>query len=305
MKRGIYSEKGMALIITLLITAILVAVITEVVYTVHTNAMMMESFKDGERAAMLAEGGVRLATMGINEMMRGKTYTAFGPDEAKQVVPEGEGVLTLAIEDEEGKFPVNSIVFANGETNSDKYAAYSRLLDGQGLSVELADTLADWIDVNDEPRAKGAETYDYYRKLTPPYAAKNAPLDSLGEMMAVKGYTPQVYGKLSRFVTVYSDKLININTAPKEVLMSLSGDITEAMADKVIDYRNKSPFRNTADIRKVSGFETIGFSLQDKISVRSGVFRIFSRATVGTGIKDVEAVVDTQNNGKVLYWRER
>jgi len=55
----------------------------------------------------------------------------------------------------------------------------------------------------------------------------------------------------------------------------------------------------------VSGFETIGFSLQDKITVRSSVFRIFSRATVGEGIKDVEAVVDTQSNGRVLYWRER
>src|SRR5574340_1237964 len=190
MKHGISSEKGMALIMTLLITAILVAVITEIVYTVHTHAMITESFKDGERAAMLAEGGVKLATMGINEMMRGKSYTFFGPDDAKQIVPEGDGVLTLLIEDEEGKFPVNAIVFANGETNSDKYAAYSRLLDGQGLPVELADTLADWIDINDEPRAKGAETYDYYGKLSPPYAAKNAPLDSIDEMMAVKGYTP-------------------------------------------------------------------------------------------------------------------
>lgn len=294
----------MALIITLLITAILVAVITEVMYTVHTHAMVTESFKDGERAAMLAEGGVRLATMGINEMMRGKTYTAFSPDDAKQIIPEGEGVLTLTIEDEEGKFPVNSIVFANGETNTDRYAAYSRLLDGQGFNDELADTMADWIDINDEARPKGAE-YNYYRKLSPPYAAKNAPLDSIDEMMAVKGYAPQVYRKLSPFVTVYSDGMININSAPKEVLMALSNDITAAMADKVIDYRGKNPFQNTADIRKVSGFETIGFSLQDKITVRSSVFRIFSRATVGTGIKDVEAVVDTQSNGRVLYWRER
>ncbi len=305
MKHEVFSEKGMALIITLLITAILVAVITEVVYTVHTHAMITESFKDGERAAMLAEGGVRLATMGINEVMKGKIYTALSPDETQQVVPEGDGVLTIRIEDEEGKFPVNSIVFANGETNADRYAAYSRLLDGAGFSDGLADTLADWIDINDEPRAKGAETYDYYMKLSPPYTAKNAPLDSIDEMMLVKGYTPQVYGKLSPFVTVYSDGMININSAPKEVLMALSGDITGEMADKVIDYRGKNPFQNTADIRKVSGFETIGFSLQDKTTVRSSVFRIFSRAAVGTGIKDVEAVVDTQNGGKVLYWRER
>ncbi len=304
MKHLVSSERGMALVITLLITAILVAVITEVVYSVHTHAIITEGFRDGERAAMLAEGGVKLATMGINLTMSGKSYTAFGPDEANQVVPEGDGVLTIRVEDEEGKFPVNSIVFANGQTNADMYAAYSRLLDETGLSGGLADTLADWIDINDEPRPKGAETNDYYKKLFPPYAAKNAPLDSIDEMMLVKGYTPQVFGRLSPFVTVNSNGLVNINTASKEVLMALSPDITGEMAKRVIEYRSSTPFQNTAEIRKVSGFETIGFSLQDKITVRSGVFRIFTRATVGEGVKDVEAVVDVQNN-RVLYWRER
>ncbi len=295
----------MALIITLLITAILVAVITEVVYTVHTHAMIIEDFKDGQRAEMLAEGGVKLAVMGLNEMMKGKTYTAFAPDQSKQVIPEGDGVLTIQIVDEEGKFPANSIVFQNGETHDKMYAAYLRLVEAAGFSDDLADTLADWIDIDDEPRPMGAETYDYYSELDPPYSAKNAPLDSVDEMMLIKGYTQQVYGKLSPLVTVYSDGLININTAPREVLMALSRDITAELADRAIEYRNNTPFQNTADIRNVSGFETIGFSLQDKITVKSGVFRIYSRAKVGEGIRDVEAVVTTSNGGHVLYWRER
>lgn len=308
MRNKISSEKGMALIVTLLITAILVAVMGEIVYMVHTHAAFAETFRDNQRAAILAEGGVKLAAMGLSGTMKGKNYTYYSQEEANQVIPEGDGVLSIRIEDEQGKFYLNSIVFPNGETNTDNYSAFSRLLKEVGLNDELTDTLADWVDINDEPRPRGAETYDYYMRLPEPYAAKNAPLDSIGEIMLVKGYTPEAYRKLSPFVTVYTDGRTNINTAPKEVLMALSGDITGDMADKVMDYRSKNPFKDTAEIRKVSGFNTIGFSLQGKTSVKSSIFRVFSRAKVGTGVKEVEAVVDIQNgpkSPKILLWRER
>ena len=299
------SERGLALIITLLITAILVTVIIEIVSAVHLHMFMTGSFKDGQRAAILAEGGVELAASSIAELTKDKNYTFITPEDAGRVIPEGEGILNLRVEDEQAKFPVNLIVYANGETNAENYAAYARLLNILKLKEELADTLADWIDINDEPRSKGAETHDFYGTLSSPYTAKNGPLDSINEVLLVKGYTPEVSAALFPFITVYTDGRININTAPKEVIMALSADITGEMAQRVIDYREKEPFTDTADIRRVVGFETIGFGLQGRITVKSGVFRIFSRGSIGETVRDVEAVVDLKSGRKIDYWRQR
>lgn len=302
--KALRREEGFALIITVLITAVLVAVIAEVVFSVHTHAGMIASYRDGQRAAMLSEGGVELASSVITELQKGNSYTYFNPADMKQVVPEGDGTLTISIEDEQGKFNPNTIVYTNGETNTDNYNAYVRLLKTLKVDDRLADTLADWVDVNDVPRPRGAESHDYYGRLANGYNAGNASIALLDEMLMIKDYTPENYRRLMPYMTVYTDGLININTASKEVIMSLSDNITSVMAQSVVDYRDKAPFKDVADIRKVAGFETVGFAIQGRITVKSNIFKVYARGAIGDGIRTVEAVVNTDTR-KNLFWRER
>ncbi|MDP2690370.1 MAG: type II secretion system protein GspK, partial [Deltaproteobacteria bacterium] len=159
------------------------------------------------------------------------------------------------------------------------------------------------IDGNGEPRHYGAEATDYYSRLPKPYEPGNRYLRSIDELLMVKGYTTEVFKAIAPFVTGYSpDGLVNINTAPQEVLMSLSDDVNSDLAARIMEFRKETPFKDRSGIMKVPGFETIGFALQDRITAQSSVYRIFSRAVAGEAVREVEAVVRV--GGGVLYWRE-
>jgi hypothetical protein len=63
-----------------------------------------------------------------------------------------------------------------------------------GMTEDVADAILDWLDADSEARAAGAEA-EYYGRLNPPYGPKNGPLDSLDELLMVRGVTPQLlYG---------------------------------------------------------------------------------------------------------------
>jgi general secretion pathway protein K len=68
----------------------------------------------------------------------------------------------------------------------------------------------------------GAED-EYYLSLEPPYHCKNAPMDSIEEILLVKGmkseyfFTTENYDGLKNYVTVGTSGKININTASEMV----------------------------------------------------------------------------------------
>ncbi|MCS7271702.1 MAG: type II secretion system protein GspK, partial [Gemmataceae bacterium] len=92
--------------------------------------------------------------------------------------------------DEGGKININALIALDpsGET------LYNALMKLPNMTADVADAIVDWVDSDDTPRTNGAESA-YYRSLAQPYSAKNGPLNSLDELLLVKGVTPQLlYG---------------------------------------------------------------------------------------------------------------
>ncbi|MCC6502910.1 MAG: type II secretion system minor pseudopilin GspK [Deltaproteobacteria bacterium] len=293
-------QRGATLIIALLVTAAMTAIIVEIISVVNGQADRTTAFIEGKKAAVVAEDGVELAKRYLGTLPGGYTYL----DKGFFAAPVDGITLEVSVEDESGKVQANSVVFANGEANEAVYSSCEALMPAASLQPALCEPLADWLDADDMARSNGAEGR-FYSSLPVPYAAKNGKLDTLGEIALVKGFDAQAASRLTRYFTVYSDGLVNINTAPKEVLMALSGEITPEMAEKLIERRNAKPFANASDIREVKGFETLVFSLQGRIKVKSDIFRVRTRAMSGGVAREVEAVVRIGKPGKVLYWRAR
>ncbi|HAR35194.1 MAG TPA: general secretion pathway protein GspK [Desulfobacter sp.] len=63
-------------------------------------------------------------------------------------------------------------------------------------------------------------------------------------------------------------KMVNINTAPKEELITLKY-VGDALADRIIEFRTSTPFVNIEDIMKVKGIGPKVFEAnKDQISVK-------------------------------------
>ena len=59
------------------------------------------------------------------------------------------------------------------------------------MTPDIADAILDYIDSNEDVRSFGVES-DHYLGLSPPYRAKNGPLETVEELLLVKGVTPQL-----------------------------------------------------------------------------------------------------------------
>ncbi|MGD9604034.1 MAG: type II secretion system minor pseudopilin GspK [Gammaproteobacteria bacterium] len=103
--------------------------------------------------------------------------------------------------------------------------------------------LLDWIDPDTDARFPNGAEDDYYTELTPPYRAANRPLLSVRELLLVKGITEETFRKLAPFVVCLPQTTaINVNTAPKEVLMSLSPTLDPGTAGIILRARETQPF---------------------------------------------------------------
>ncbi len=99
--------------------------------------------------------------------------------------PEGS---RFGLVDESSKINLNTLPYADLYAPGGGRALLMALPD---MTEEVADAILDWLDADDEVREYGTESA-YYTSESPAYEAKNGPMDSLDELLLVRGVTPQL-----------------------------------------------------------------------------------------------------------------
>lgn len=104
--------------------------------------------------------------------------------------------------------------------------------------------LQDWQLPYDLGKGKDAYT-SYYLSQNPPYYPSHQPMKSISEFRLLQDVSAQDYLKLLPFMTVLPERTpVNINTAPKPVLMSLQKDINESEVQEIIQARENGGINN-------------------------------------------------------------
>ena len=306
-------RSGFALVLTLVVTALMVAVVVEMIHQVYVDVSISRGFRDGQQASILAEsgvtGGAKLLQLGLSN----RDFTSLSDKWSEPIKLDDEaGALTITIVEESAKLNLNDLVYVNGQYQDFTLAALKRLGRRLQLTDDLWGALADWIDTDDQPRSGGVES-PYYRSLKQGYDAHNGALMTLTELTLVKGFRPELLGKLQPFVTIWTDRpgassKININTAPKEVLAALDEGIDDRMAESILERRRLTPFKTTGELAQVPGLDAGVVSRlagASGITVKGSVFRIRAFARVKDAGRTVEAVVRLGGGApEFLSWQE-
>lgn len=307
-------NKGVALLVTLMILVLIVTLVWELFRVGARAAQTGANGRDSIRAGLVAEAGIAAARLVLREDAGDNQYDTLDEIWSRPVPPIdlGEGTIRIVVEDEERKINLNGLVLANGNAPDDqRLAVFRKLLEILEIDPSLADAVVDWLDNDDTPRVSGAESA-FYLSQPFPYKAKNDFLDTVDELRLVRGITPEVFEKLQPFVTVYSSGKVNLNTAPKQILQALSagqdaaeeGEITGTTADEIIEYRTEKPFRQAAEIRNVSPFLFDLYQktrFRDLVDVRGSAFHIRSTGEFAGTTRTIDAVGIRE--GKAIHWR--
>ena len=254
-----HTKSGSALMIALWVLLILSLLIGGFAFDMHIEAGITSFYRKRMKAQRLAHAGVEWAKLVLvksydvneeEELEEGEdeqVYTSAlnlskSVSVSGQSITLGSGKVEVEIKPEQGRHNVNSI----------DEEQWVEILDRANIPVdqrdELIDCFVDWVDENDIHQLNGAESDDpFYEERG--YEVKNGPLDSVDELLLIKGFSEEiVYGGpsededeepylgIAQSLTVWGDGKINVNTASREVLMTLIG-MDEVLVDDLIDAR--------------------------------------------------------------------
>ncbi len=197
------------------------------------------------RALHLAESGL---AVGLHPNIR------RGDKALKQKVGTDSG-FDVVINYEGARIPINYI------TDARVMEAVNKLFVYWGLNSEEAtvasESLADWVDRNDEVRANGAETA-YYESQGIYEIPRQQGFINVDEMLLVRGMgvVDRLKPNWRDYFSVYGEGTIDMRTAFKDVLLAMTG-AAEADIDRFIQERDgPDSLPGTDDDRNISEGES-------------------------------------------------
>lgn len=298
-------QRGAVLLLVLVVVALLSALLTEWAFSTLVDLRLTETFRDSNRAYYLARGGVEVG----RQLLLDDNNAYDAPTEMWGVgVPaypvSDEATVSIAIIDEDARLNLNGLVDNLGENpNPLMRDRFLRLLNN--LAIEdpegLSDALIDWIDRNQNTSPRGAES-SWYRSLPQPLASKDGRLDTVDELLLVKGFTPETLQRLAPYVTVAGVNKLNVNSADKEVLLIWDSDVTAVAVEQLLIRRQEKPFKTLQDVQEAIGIENYSaLNRNVDIAVNSQFYRITSAGQVNDGVRTVEVLLEKSGNRQ--HWR--
>jgi len=314
------NQRGVALIIVLWIFIFLFVVAFDFSAMVREEAAATQRFSDETQGYYLALAGFQRGLYdfiqqagGGNPQADPKQNDLFDGSWREEKL--GTGMFRVRLVDEGGKINLNRVdeqVLRRVFTN----------LGVEGLAADiLVDSIMDWRDADDLHRANGAES-EYYRSLSPAYTAKNGPLDSVEDLLWIRGMTPALFydtgaagdplaprvGLRDVFTIDSPIDRVNLRTATAEVIHALTG-IPMEKCRSFVEERKRLSEKSLTDLLPLLGIGSGDPVLQSFIFTNPSVVAVDAegRPTDARAARRVKGVVRLGGvqGFEILRWLDR
>jgi general secretion pathway protein K len=239
--------------------------------------ILREDARSGRPTALTEPWAVPLAEARLSTFLaadRNSAGSSFGNEDAGP-----EAFLSGAISDAQSRYDLTNLIVQN-KIEPAELAVLERLCQAVGVDVAVAQRIAEGL------RDARAGT------------SANAPLlPQTVSQLAWLGIDPAVLQALEPYVVLLPTvSSVNVNTAPREVLMAVIPNNDAATSERLLQVRQRKPFRSVADVQA----EAPGLDLKNaKLDVRSNYFEIRGRLRLDDRILEERSLVQRLPNGQI------
>jgi general secretion pathway protein K len=325
------NQRSSILIIALWSVSLLTTLAVILGFEVRQQLVLVKRLEERDSSRLIAEAGIIKAAA----FLRGASEEKFqalnqkwsnNPESFKDVVL-GNGRFSLSFEPDSGQIRFG-LVDEESKVNINKASnrVMARLFNQLGLeeleAQDLSDSIVDWRDADSALSGPGGAEDSYYRMLPVSYEAKDAQFQTIDELLLVKGVSENNFPKIRKYITIYGNGQVNVNTAGKFVLMALG--LSENAAERIILFRKgKDALEATEDDNSFEAVSDIAVKVNEagnlsqaeqaqinnlindgSISVKSDNFAVKAQATLGSSKFSYEVSAVINRKGNILYWNE-
>jgi general secretion pathway protein K len=288
-------QRGVAMMTAIVLVALAAVLAVGIAFSSAMSARRTAGLFSVEQGLLIAEGAEAIAAFVLREDKNQQDTTAepwtqpYGPVE---IAPEV--VLRAQLEDQAGKFNLNSLVDNAGLVDPVAVTQFEHLLDMLKIDARYASLFADWIDMDPSQLPQGGED-SLYSAQTPPYLTARLPVTSTSELLQLPDFGAERFRLLAPFVTALPPgTALNLCTAPAEVLdafySGLKGQLELQYSNNATQFktnRTAGQGRGGACFPGKEDFK-VGLSAvqqqetERRVAERSSYFRLHSWVSIGT-----------------------
>src|SRR5690606_23973802 len=141
------------------------------------------------------------------------------------------------IQDEYGKFNLNSLITAEDSVNENAKAWFELILKRAGLTAQLSEAVIDWQDENELVSGGMCAESNYYQGLPNAALPPNAKFHSVEELKLVRGFEENKYKRIAPYLSAapMQESSVNINTASAFLLASMDEKLDVNAVQQLLD----------------------------------------------------------------------
>jgi general secretion pathway protein K len=288
-----WRQRGVAVITALLLTTLAISIVASLFWQQQTKWILRGAL-DWSTLVLFQDGIDHREYTSLDQVWATPLAETRLDQYVERERVEGENFdasLSGNITDACSRYNLRNLAKTRGHPEEDQVAILGRLLRNVQLDPGLARRIAVYVAAG---MPVGAEPPD---KDTPAAPVTGAPVKILQveDLLAVQGVTPAIVERLRPFVTVLPETtLVNVNTAPPEVLAAVVPDLSMSEANTLIVRRKQAPWR---DISYFATDVTHGQkSTLPGVAVHSEWFLVDTRIRLDRAALDAQALIQRSSS---------